>query len=347
MNKLSKTTEKNMFVRIISALAFAAICIPLLLFGGWFTIGLSFVAVGLATYEILTLPGKKRYNAGIWIITYITVFCLVYWQFLKFNMDFSGDIAKHSLFSNYFFIYDFQISIIGLSVYLIILFVISFFWENFRIEDIFYLFTMVFLISVGFYAVLYCRFFPVFSKYFGTGTFVGTLSGYETFTPNISTSLFLFFVIVAVFMSDIGAYFAGVLFGKHPMNVRISPHKTWEGFIGGVLASLIFSFTYVAISNVVLKQPLIPNVIDVSASDKGIALVSWGYVALFALLIPILDNVGGFLFSSMKRRYNAKDWGKLMPGHGGIIDRLDGVLITCTAMSIFVHMMNVHWSFMA
>lgn len=320
-----------MVVRTISAIVLAAVALPLLLFGGWFAFGLSFVAVGIATYEILTLPGRKRYNAGIWILTYVAMYVLVYWQFIKINSNFNLDT---SLLTNFFYLDSYSVSIMAMVLYLLALFVFSFFWENFRIEDIFYLFTMVFLVSMGFYSLLFERYFPVSL----VGTSSTSLSG---FIPNIATSLFFFFVFVGVFMSDIGAYFVGVLFGKHPMNVRISPHKTWEGFVGGVVLSLLYSFTFVAICDVWLKQPLIPGVIDVSASPTD-----WGYVTLFALIIPILDNVGGFLFSAMKRRYNAKDWGKIIPGHGGILDRLDGALVTSTAMSMLVYMISVDWKFM-
>lgn len=336
MNELSKTNEHKMVIRIISGIVAIAISVPMILFGGWYTIGFSMILVGLATHEILSLPGSKRYNLGISIITYITVFVLVYWPFLKGNLDTS---SNHSLLTNSFYLDRYFISFIALIVYILILFTFSFCWENFRIEDIFYLFTMVFLVSTGFYSILFLRYFPVYQLSIANPDIPMTsLNGH---VPNITTSFFLFFVLGGVFASDIGAYFVGVLFGKHPMNVRISPHKTWEGFIGGVLLSLIFSFTFVLISDVYLRNTLFFGVIDIH--NKPVS--SWLYLTLFALIFPILDNVGGFLFSSMKRRYNQKDWGKVMPGHGGVLDRFDGALVTSMAIGILSYMISVNWSF--
>lgn len=343
MNELSKTNEHKMIVRIISSIIALGISVPMIILGGWYVIGFSILLVGLATHEVLSLPGRKRYNLGISAFTYITVFCLVYWPFLKENIN---NPYETSLLTNFFSLERFFVSFIALIVYILVLFTFSFCWENFRIEDIFYLFTMVFLISTGFYSILFLRFFPVHQLQNTPSDLVNAvkdvpLSSIYNHVPNITTSFFFFFVLGGVFASDIGAYFVGVLFGKHPMNIRISPHKTWEGFIGGVLLSFLFSYGFVLISDYALGNTLLYGVIDIHNNP----ISSWLYLTLFAFIFPILDNVGGFLFSSMKRRYDQKDWGKIMPGHGGVLDRFDGALITSMAIAVLSYMISVNWSF--
>jgi phosphatidate cytidylyltransferase len=113
------------------------------------------------------------------------------------------------------------------------------------------------------------------------------------------------FLILAV-CSDIGGYLAGSLIGRHPMVPRISPKKTWEGFGGSVLACLAAG----AITMVTLLH---------GAFYQGL-LVGAGAV--------VAATVGDLAESMIKRDLKIKDMGTMLPGHGGILDRLDSLLIT-------------------
>jgi phosphatidate cytidylyltransferase len=113
-------------------------------------------------------------------------------------------------------------------------------------------------------------------------------------------------------------YAWGKLVGRHPVAPRLSPSKTWEGLIGGVL----------------------------SASAVGAAL--WWMTpfdprsaALLALTITSLGFCGGLVMSAIKRDRGVKDWGHLIAGHGGFIDRLDSVMF---AAPIFFHLVRYGWS---
>lgn len=324
-NKLSESTQHSMVVRVVTSIVFAVITVPCAILGGWFLLALSFLLVGLGTYEVLSLPGRKRYNPLIWAVTYIAVYALVYWQFLK-----SGEIRDALFSGNCFWLDSYSVSVLTIVLYLGVLFLCSFCWKNFRLTDIFYLFTMVVLVSIGFYSVLFVRLFPI-----STGAYEPIWNG---FTPNLSSCLFLWWVLFGVWTSDIGAYFTGVFFGKHPMNARISPHKTWEGFWGGTAFSLVFTAIYVTVVSYAFHTPLLAGVIDV---EKDAA--DWGWVVLLGVLMPLLDNLGGFLFSAVKRQYNAKDWGFVLPGHGGILDRFDSVLVTSIACSALVYLIANNW----
>lgn len=110
---------------------------------------------------------------------------------------------------------------------------------------------------------------------------------------------------VVTWGNDTAAYFAGLLFGKHKMNERISPKKTWEGFAGGAIGSVVGAL--------VTKWLLLP--------DLGI-----GPVVLIGLGGAVLGPLGDLAESLLKRAAGVKDSGKAIPGHGGLLDRIDALL---------------------
>ena len=119
--------------------------------------------------------------------------------------------------------------------------------------------------------------------------------------------------LVIAWMSDIGAYFTGVFFGKHKMAPVISPKKTWEGFFGGWAISVGLTAVYGLICNV-LMDPLFSWRVDI------------GLFAVMAVVLAPLSVVGDLLASLIKRRCGIKDYGNIMPGHGGVMDRFDSVV---------------------
>ncbi|MEY3168274.1 MAG: hypothetical protein RLY44_254 [Actinomycetota bacterium] len=113
-------------------------------------------------------------------------------------------------------------------------------------------------------------------------------------------------LVILVGLNDTFAYLTGVLIGKHPMAPKISPKKTWEGFIGG----LVFAATGSAFAfNYFLEQEL------------------W-IGALAGVVGALAATTGDLIESAIKRDLSLKDMGKLLPGHGGMLDRLDAALIT-------------------
>ena len=123
--------------------------------------------------------------------------------------------------------------------------------------------------------------------------------------------LLLAIPFITAFFSDTGAYFVGVLFGKHKMAPVISPKKSWEGFFGGIVVAIAGMMLY-----------------GVAAEQFGGKEVNY-LLALFYGLLGALGGVFGDLsMSVIKRQVGIKDYGNLIPGHGGILDRFDSVLIT-------------------
>lgn len=129
--------------------------------------------------------------------------------------------------------------------------------------------------------------------------------------------LLIAFLVVVVQGSDVLQYVFGKLFGRHKIAPVLSPSKTWEGFLGGVI----------------------------SASVLG-ALLWWmtpfamWQAFLMALLIAIMGFFGGLVMSAIKRDKGVKDWGHLIAGHGGFIDRLDSVVFSAP---IFFHVVRYFW----
>lgn len=119
---------------------------------------------------------------------------------------------------------------------------------------------------------------------------------------------------IAPWSCDIFAYFAGRAFGKHKLIPDVSPKKTVEGSIGGTVACMLCCVGFAFI-----------------VRDSISNIIPWGYVifAVGGLLLAIISQAGDLIASMVKRRYGVKDYGKLLPGHGGVMDRFDSVLVSC------------------
>lgn len=123
----------------------------------------------------------------------------------------------------------------------------------------------------------------------------------------------LLYLLSLVWIADIGAYFSGRRFGKHKLSPAISPGKTWEGFYGGLAANLLWIIFVYQLS-----------------SGWGLGLVQFILIGIATSLISV---VGDLFESVLKRQAGVKDSGKLLPGHGGVLDRIDSVI---AASPVFV-----------
>lgn len=113
------------------------------------------------------------------------------------------------------------------------------------------------------------------------------------------------YLLVIVWTTDIGAYMIGRKFGKHKLWPVISPNKTWEGSLGGSVAAVILAAIYVSFVNTGYNSLLL---------------------IIFAVILSIVGQLGDLVESAYKRHYGVKDSGKILPGHGGILDRFDSLL---------------------
>ena len=144
------------------------------------------------------------------------------------------------------------------------------------------------------------------------GFLIATRVGFES-VPGLSTKLLLFFFIV-IFGSDSGAYFAGKALGKHKLVPKISPGKTWEGLIGGILAA--------AAMGALCTWAFFPE-------------LSYQFSIALAAVMAVVGVLGDLTESAIKRGAGAKDAATILPGHGGLLDRLDSLLFNAPILYYF------------
>ena len=126
------------------------------------------------------------------------------------------------------------------------------------------------------------------------------------------------FAVLLAFVTDAGAYFAGVFLGKHRGITKVSPNKSLEGYIGGFAAGVVFAIFYGLVVTEIARAPA--NLLS---------------LALCGLFGALATEVGDLAFSFVKRQYGVKDFGNLLPGHGGMLDRFDSMLF-CGPVVLFI-----------
>ncbi len=131
-------------------------------------------------------------------------------------------------------------------------------------------------------------------------------------------------VLLGAFTTDTGAFFAGKLFGRNKLCPNISPKKTVEGAIGGGVACVLCFILFCLIINLFFGGYL------------GDIRMSYGRMALLGLICGILAQIGDLTASIIKRQFGIKDYGNILPGHGGIFDRCDSIVMVAPAVFLFI-----------
>lgn len=124
--------------------------------------------------------------------------------------------------------------------------------------------------------------------------------------------------VLLTFVTDAGAYFAGVSLGKHKGITKVSPNKSVEGYIGGFITGMVFAILY--------------GVVASRIAGDSVNLLPLALCGLFGALAT---EVGDLAFSFIKRQYGVKDYGHLLPGHGGMLDRFDSMMF-CGPVVLFI-----------
>ena len=128
--------------------------------------------------------------------------------------------------------------------------------------------------------------------------------------------------VAVAFLADGGAYFAGRAFGKHKLAPHVSPHKTVEGMVGGILTALIAMVLFAVVCRYCFRYEV-----------NYVAAVLYGLVGAGA---SVLGDLG---FSAIKRQTGIKDYGRLLPGHGGVLDRFDSMVLVAPVIEVLVWLM--------
>lgn len=165
-------------------------------------------------------------------------------------------------------------------------------------------------------ALVLVRAYPKFSQVWNKGVIVRGLMGFMTLIPcwlainfirNVPSSgiYILLFLFILIWGADSGAYFAGRVWGKTKLAPLVSPGKTWEGVAGALIVTLLLTLTAVYIIHMPYKL--------------------WFFACIVACVTVMFSVVGDLFESMLKRNEGLKDSGRLLPGHGGILDRIDSL----------------------
>ena len=240
---------------------------------------LFFIAVG--TWEAIKI---MKFGEGWWKWIVFPVGFIVFYRFgLRFlNHDF-------------YFIFNIQ-ELLGIAL----VFIASFTLFKYPNELYYDNGKLIFIVIYVFLSFSFALGLPMFNyseKHFGWETFV---------------------LFTLIWSSDGFAYFAGRMFGKHKMAPKISPKKTWEGFAGGVICTLILGFF------IEQKMPEL----------RG----NW---IIVGLLVSIFAPLGDLVESQLKRTFGVKDSGNIIPGHGGVLDRLDSFILCAPVIYLYFILENL------
>ncbi len=181
--------------------------------------------------------------------------------------------------------------------------------------------------SIGFVLLLYVSFNFIFfvtnpkitlvrlAQTLFVGMYVVLFMYHMIMLNNMRDAKFVWLVYIIAFGTDTFAYFAGVFFGKHKLCPNVSPKKTVEGAIGGILGCLALTIAYFKFFRINISIETI----------------------IFSIFVSAFSMVGDLLASKIKREHNVKDYGSILPGHGGILDRFDSLLFVAPVVYYFVN----------
>lgn len=188
------------------------------------------------------------------------------------------------------------------------------------------LFVVLYIITLMSVAVINnerVNFFDVTMSLFMT-TYSVLLLIHITLIRNCQNGIaLLFLTLLGTYITDTGAYFAGSFLGKHKLIEKVSPNKTVEGAVGGILASVVSFLIY------------------------GVVMKSAGYdvnflnLLILSVLCAVAAQLGDLSASVMKRNFQIKDFGNLIPGHGGVVDRVDSLMFVAPVIYHFITFLPV------
>lgn len=135
----------------------------------------------------------------------------------------------------------------------------------------------------------------------------------DTMVP--SGKIWIFFLLAVIFATDTGAFYFGRTLGRHKLYKTVSPNKTWEGAIGGLICSFIAAFIFLKVF----------HVYDINLS-----------LFILVFFLSALSQAGDLVESMIKRYHGVKDSGNILPGHGGMLDRIDGLLFSIPVIYLFL-----------
>lgn len=276
-------------VRVISAIIGMALLITVAMFGH--------ITLSIAVFLLAVIGIREFYNAFS-SAGYKPVRTLGYISCLP--IIFMGVNGGYKTIQGYFMLFK-SINYFSLLIFITLLILFScivFLHDKIDIIDI----------SVTVFGMLYVTF----------------LFAFVVLTRNIENgNYYIWLIFIGAFATDTFAYFSGMLFGKNKLLPAISPKKTVEGSIGGILGCVILTI-------------LFGIFINYNFSRNNIVNIQIYHFLILGILSGIVSQIGDLSASSIKRYVNIKDFGKIMPGHGGVLDRFDSILFIAPLVYFYI-----------
>jgi phosphatidate cytidylyltransferase len=322
--------------RVIVGVILVSLLTPAIILGGWAFLAIVGAFLALAVLEVIMAP-HKHFGWWVYVITYVVVYSYVFWFIIKDNYDAIHLGETFSLESYYSHL---DISVIGIAVALFLYFLVGIFDSNFTFSDMAYFFTFTLILGLGFQSFFFLRYHPFFlvslSPY-NSFVWVDGLSGSALVKDNlfkylVSAELLLYTAFGAT-MNDTFAYFGGTFFGRHKLNPRVSPHKTWGGFWWG--------FGFATGINLAIGFALAASGFPILPS---LTIDKWYWIVLLSIAIPLFGDLGDLSLSFIKRFFGIKDYGNILKGHGGILDRLGSDMFAAIGVTILLVFINNSWN---
>jgi phosphatidate cytidylyltransferase len=188
--------------------------------------------------------------------------------------------------------------------------------------------SLAFWLSIGLISLV--RGHPIGSGW-ATGLLVLSACWVALFELRLLGAAMLVSSMAIVWVADIGAYFAGRAFGRHKLAPHISPGKTWEGVAGGVVAVLVLSLVVLLLA---------PESGDAVFSSRLVNQLGWPLSAGILMAIACLSVAGDLYESLLKRHAGVKDSGAILPGHGGVLDRIDALIPTMPGCLLLLQLLR-------
>ena len=296
--------------REITAILMAIVFIPFFFLGGWFITFLFSILSYIAMYELITMYQSKKNIPNV----------------CKYIIPLFSSIIV--LFSSFATAEDI---IYVLLVELMFLLILPIFNKKIEMKDvIFFIFGIIYS-GIGFAIIVTVRNIEMLYQDASIRLFDG-LNIYA-----VGLILFIF-VLLSTMLTDIAAYQFGIKFGKHKLCPSISPKKSIEGSIAGTIAGALGGTLFMVILQFTLSKEY-ANAIKLFKIDNIYlyALAIFGV----ALLLSIAGQLGDLIASKIKREYNIKDYGKIFPGHGGVLDRFDSSIYSFLVFIIILMISGV------
>lgn len=288
--------------RVITGFFMGVVLIPIIWLGGWFMAALAIILSYIATYELTKMHCEKR-EIGKKYKYIIPIFSAFVVTLGCFSV----------LLPQYFDTTDLTFALLSLFVLFL---VISLFNKELKTTDLILFFGFILYGGLGIFLAVRSR-------------FVTEVNG---FTSKYIGLILMGYVLLTTVFTDMGAYNFGLLLGRHKLCPTISPKKTIEGAIGGSLTGTIVGTLFLSIASSQMGF----NLLGIENNFLNIVII-----ALISLVITIFAQFGDLVASKLKREYEIKDYGFIFPGHGGVMDRFDSLIITGTIFVITLVILGV------